>query len=101
MTPTVPRREAQLPPVSDERAAEVLANDREDRRWNWGIALRTLALVVFSLTLGLFLMAWSVHTTDMRYAGAAFWAGLLLGNGGVLASVLLVLARLARHHDQT
>lgn len=89
------------PPVSDERAAEVLANDREDRRWNWGMALRTLALVLLSLSLGLFLMAWSVHTTDMRYAGAAFWAGLIVGNGGVLVSVLMVLSRLSRRHDQT
>ena len=89
------------PPVSDERAAEVLANDREDRRWNWGQTLRTLAIVVTSVSLGLFLMAWSVHTTDMRYAGAAFWAGLIIGNGGVIVSMLMVLARAARRHDQT
>ena len=89
------------PPVSDERAAEVLANDREDRRWNWGQTLRTLAIVVTSVSLGLFLMAWSVHTTDMRYAGAAFWAGLIIGNGGVIVIMLMVLARAARRHDQT
>jgi len=97
----MPQGETRLPPVSDERAAEVLANDREDRRWNWGVALRTLALVVFSLSLGLFLMAWSVHTTDMRYAGTAFWAGLIVGNGGVLVSLLMVLSRLSRRHDQS
>ena len=73
---------------------------REDRRWNWAVAMRTLALVVFSLALGLFLMAWSVHTTDMRYAGAAFWAGLIVGNGCVLISVLMVLSRNSRRHDQ-
>ena len=84
------------PPVSDERAAEVLENDRADRRWNWAESLRILGLVVLSLGVGLLLMAWSVHTTDLRYAGAAFWAGLIIGNGGVIVSMLMVLARAAR-----
>ena len=89
-------RPAAPPPVSDERAAELLANAREDQRWNWGETLRTLALVVLSLGVGLFLMAWSVHTTDMRFAGAAFWAGLIVGNGGMIVSMLMVLTRAAR-----
>ena len=84
------------PPVSDERAAEVLANDREDRRWNWAVTLRTLAVVVVSVALGTFLMAWSVHTTDSRYAGAAFWSGLIIGNGGVIVGMLMSLSHAVR-----
>src|SRR5688572_14852141 len=61
------RRPEVPPPVSDERAAEVLENDRADRRWNWAESLRILGLVVLSLGVGLLLMAWSVHTTDLRY----------------------------------
>lgn len=88
------------PPISDSRAAELQADDREDRRWNWAQTLRTAALLVASVFLGMFLMAWSVHTTDARYAGAAFWSGLIIGNGGVLVSMLMVLARAARREGK-
>ena len=33
---------------------------------------------------GLFLLFWSMHTTDPRYASLAFWGGMGLGDGGML-----------------
>jgi len=29
-----------------------------------------------------------MHTTDSRYAGAAFWGGLILGDGGMLLTLV-------------
>ena len=33
---------------------------------------------------GLYLLFWSMHTTDTRYADLAFWGGIGLGDGGML-----------------
>ena len=40
------------------------------------------------LCLGVGLIAWSIHTTSQRYAGIAFWAGLAVGNGGIIFTIL-------------
>lgn len=37
---------------------------------------------------GLFLLFWSMHTTDTRYASLAFWGGIGLGDGGMLMALL-------------
>jgi hypothetical protein len=38
--------------------------------------------------LGLYLLGWSVHTTDDRYGWLAFYAGLILGNAGIVFTLL-------------
>ena len=83
-------------PVSDDRAAELLAAEREDRRWRWREMLLVLSFMVLSVAAGLLLMAWSVHTTDLRYAGIAFWTGLVIGNGGVLLTMIVAAERAVR-----
>lgn len=82
--------------VSDERAAELLADEREDRRRRWRELLMVFSSVVLSVAAGLFLIAWSLHTTDLRYAGTAFWAGLVIGNGGVLLTMIVAAERAVR-----
>jgi uncharacterized membrane protein YcjF (UPF0283 family) len=43
--------------------------------WGWMLA-------------GLAMVAWSIHTSDERYARAVFWAGLGVGNAGIIFSIL-------------
>jgi len=37
---------------------------------------------------GLFLLFWSMHTIDGRYASLAFWGGIGLGDGGMLLALI-------------
>src|SRR5687767_12265720 len=43
--------------------------------------------------LGIFLILWSAHTTDYAYGMAAFFAGLGIGNGGIIFSLLAAYRR--------
>ena len=45
---------------------------------------------------GLFLIGWSLHTTDADLGRVAFWSGLLVGNGGIVYTLLGVHARRGR-----
>lgn len=42
---------------------------------------------------GIFLILWSAHTTDYAYGTAAFFAGLGLGNGGIIFTLLAAYRR--------
>ena len=46
--------------------------------------------------LGLFMMAWSMHTTDLRWARPVFLGGIVVGNAGILATIVRVQAGLDR-----
>jgi hypothetical protein len=56
-------------------------------------AIRTGALCVAWMLLGLYLLGWSVHTTDDRYAWLAFYGGLMVGNAGVVFTLLAAYRR--------
>ena len=45
---------------------------------------RAALLCLFWCAAGLFLLSWSVHTTSVTYGRVAFWAGLAIGNGGIV-----------------
>jgi hypothetical protein len=73
------REELQRRRLAEHRAAE------RDKRWDY---LRT-ALQCWGWCLaGIAMIAWSLHTTDERYARAVFWAGLGIGNAGMIFSIL-------------
>jgi len=77
--PTETREELQRRRLAEHRQAE------RDKRWDyvctalqcWGWCLAGIAMI-----------AWSLHTTDERYARAVFWAGLGVGNAGMIFSIL-------------
>ena len=46
--------------------------------------------------LGLLMMGWSMHTTDLRWARPVFLAGIVVGNAGILATIVRVQAALDR-----
>lgn len=83
------------PPSDAESGARLAAQERDDhdrRRLFYRTALWCLGWSA----LGLFLVGWSMHTTDVGPAWIAFWGGLGLGNGGGLFTVVRAW-RVAEH----
>lgn len=87
------------PQAPDERAAELREIERlvaRDRRRDLLVALVEVAL---ALGVGLYLIGWSMHTTDVRAAGIALYGGLALGNAGMLLALVRARARAERRGD--
>lgn len=74
-------------PSPEERAAQLLAMEREVTREERRDVARTLVACALYCLSGVALMSWAVHTTDLRYAGIAFWGGLAFGNAGILLTL--------------
>jgi hypothetical protein len=83
------------PLTLEERALEIEQREKESRRQTRSLYLRYGLEYAVWFSIGLFLLGWSMHTTDSRYAGLAFWGGLILGDGGMI----LTLVR-ARHQAE-
>jgi len=49
--------------------------------------LLTLVACVFWVAVGLGLMAWAVHTTDVGNGQIAFWSGFLAGYSGIVITL--------------
>jgi hypothetical protein len=84
-----------LEAMQAERDAAEAAAERDLRRdlvravleaWGW-------------VLLGLALVGWAFHTTSPSYGRAAFWAGIAVGNGGWLWSMLALYRRRERRGD--
>jgi hypothetical protein len=75
-------------PTLDERALEIERFERETRRQKIALYVRYGTEYAVWLVIGLFLMYWSFHTTDTRYAGLAFWGGIGVGDGGMLLALV-------------
>jgi hypothetical protein len=72
-----------------ERAATLLAVEREvEREIRWAF-VRTIGLCFLWMAAGLSLMAWAFNTTNERYALVAFWGGILVGDVGIMATLLM------------
>jgi hypothetical protein len=76
-------------PTPDERRLELEAQEHEVRRAMRRVYARAIAGCFLSLASGLFCVAWAFHLTDEGYAQIAFLGGLLLGNGGILLTLIL------------
>jgi hypothetical protein len=84
-------------PSPEQRAAQLAVEEREVLRLGRWAYFRALLGCLVSLLSGLALMGWSMHTTNQRWAGTAFWGGLLVGYGGIT----VVLARLYRSGEES
>jgi hypothetical protein len=51
------------------------------------------------MLLGLYLLGWSVHTTDYLYGRIAFFGGLIVGNTGIVYTLLNTYRRLEKSGD--
>ncbi|HEX3158423.1 MAG TPA: hypothetical protein VHQ45_07880 [Gemmatimonadaceae bacterium] len=77
------------------RTREAEGADRDRRR-----ALMVTALICVAWSaLGLFLVGWSLHTTDTLMGELAFTSGVGLGNGGILFTLLDAYRRGERRGD--
>lgn len=70
--------------MAARRAAAHRAAERDRVRDLVGTALQCFGWS----GLGIFLILWSAHTTNMTYGIIAFWSGFGIGNGGVIFSLL-------------
>jgi hypothetical protein len=76
------------PELREELQRRRFAEHREAGRDTLRDYLRTALECIAWCILGLAMIAWSIHSTDQRYAKAIFWAGLGVGNGGIIFSIL-------------
>jgi hypothetical protein len=86
-------------PLQDElsvRRAE--ESERAGRDRAHAVVRAALACVGWALA-GLFCLAWSAHTTDVKLGRIAFWGGLLIGNGGVMFTLIRASLRGERRGD--
>jgi hypothetical protein len=80
-------------PTPEERAAHLLAMEREAVRIvrrRFGLAI---LLCFLWATIGLVLMGWSMTTDNQQLAGIAFWGGILTGDVGILATLMYTYYR--------
>ena len=79
--------------ISEELQRRRLAEHREaerDKRWDYA---RTALQCWGWCIVGLALIAWSFHSTEYAFARAAFWAGIGIGNAGIVFSILALYRR--------
>jgi len=65
-------------------------------RWT---LVRCGALCVGWMLIGLYLLGWSAHTGDEHYGRIAFYSGVIVGNAGILYTLLATYRRLERRGD--
>ena len=74
--------------IQDQMVEEHLAAQLESERERRRLWLRTAILCVVWPLIGLSLIGWSLHTTNPLYGPVAFWAGLGIGDGGTLLTLV-------------
>jgi hypothetical protein len=72
----------------EERALELERLERETRSQKRSLYLRFGFEYLLWFIVGLYLLFWSLRTTDSRYAGLAFLGGIGLGDAGMLMTLI-------------
>jgi hypothetical protein len=70
--------------AAEERALEIEQREREFVEQTRELYDRYSLEYFGWLLIGLFLLFWSFHTTDSRYAGLCLWGGIGIGDAGML-----------------
>ena len=83
----------------EARAAELERAHREATGERRRDLLTAAVEGLVSLGVGLYLMGWSLHSTDPRLAPVAFLSGVLVGNAGLLATLVRAHERAVRRGD--
>lgn len=87
---------ALLEEMSRRRAEEYRLAERD--RWR-SYALSAVVCLLWAIV-GLGCIGWSLHTTDERLGQVLFYAGLALGNGGIVFTLLDAYRRGERRGDR-
>jgi hypothetical protein len=69
-------------------ARERLAAEREVERTYRRELVRTCVECLGSCLLGLFCMAYALHSNDQGYGQIAFWGGMVIGYTGIFLSLI-------------
>jgi hypothetical protein len=91
----MPLRKELLDEMGRARVAAELETERARRRE----LIRAAALCVAWMLLGLYLLGWSMHTTDYAYGRIAFYSGVIVGNTGIIYTLLNTHRRLEKRGD--
>lgn len=83
----------ELAGILDEMAAVHLRQNRAAERDRWRDLGRTALECVFWSLLGIFCVAWALHTTDVIYGKLALYGGIAVGNGGNIFALLAAYRR--------
>ena len=75
------------------------AEGREAERDKWGDLLASSAQCFAWAAVGIACILWSAHTTSMTYGRIAFFAGLGVGNAGIIFTILAAYRRGERRGD--
>jgi hypothetical protein len=81
--------------MAARRAQEAVEARRDTLR---DLALTALQCFLWSFA-GIALIGWALHTTDVGYGRMAFWAGVAVGNGGIIFTLLAAYRRGEKRGD--
>lgn len=85
--------------VLEELGRRRLAEQREAERIRHRDFARTIVQCFFWMTVGLAMIAWALHTTDEQLGSMSFYAGILIGNGGICWTLASAYVRGERRGD--
>ncbi len=88
-------RQQLLEEIGRQREAAEVETTRAVRR----TLVRCGVLCVAWMLVGLYLLGWSAHTSDEHYGRIAFYSGVIVGNAGILYSLLATYRRLEKRGD--
>jgi hypothetical protein len=91
----MPTRKELLGEMGRAREAAELAAERA-RRFE---LVRAALLCITWMLVGLYLLGWSMHTSDEQYGRIAFYSGIIVGNGGIVFTLLNTYRRLEKRGD--
>jgi hypothetical protein len=83
----------------DEMGARREAEGREADREKWRDLLGSSLQCFAWAALGIACILWSAHTTSLTYGRIAFFAGLGMGNAGIIFTILAAYRRGERRGD--
>ena len=90
---------AAFTPVQEARAAQLAADDRAYRRRRLRRLLWRILGCLGSAAAGVGLMGLGFHTRDSGWGEIAFWGGLLVGYGGIFATLLIAYQQAQEEGD--
>lgn len=77
----------------DEEAVRRRAESRAADRDRWLDLLRTGTLCLMWSAIGILAILWSAHTTSVSWGRIAFFGGVLVGNAGIIFTLLAAWRR--------
>lgn len=89
------RRKELLEEMARVREAAEAEAERGRRRE----LVRAGLLCIVWMLIGLYLLGWSMHTSDEHYGRIAFYSGVIVGNAGILSTLLDCYRRLEKRGD--